>query len=119
MRNFKPISPYEHEIIERTLSAYKLASTVPCTSCRYCMDCPAGVDIPKVLMIYNNYCRRTGDPRNEMTFCLEYEILGEESQAHHCVNCGACTEHCPQRIDVPGWMRTITDLAKEAEAAVS
>ena len=118
-KNFKPLSPYEVEVIERALSAYKLASTVPCTSCRYCMDCPAGVDIPKVLMIYNNYCQRKGNPRNELTLCMEYDILGEKSQAHHCVNCGACMEHCPQRNDIPGWMRTVADLVREAEAAAS
>ncbi|MDR1884871.1 MAG: aldo/keto reductase [Synergistaceae bacterium] len=117
VRNFRPISPYEHEVLGRALSAYKLASTIPCTSCRYCMDCPAGVDIPKVLMIYNNYCRRKGDPRNEMVISLEYGILGEKFQAHHCVSCGACVKHCPQRIDIPQWMHTVTELIDGIKAA--
>jgi predicted aldo/keto reductase-like oxidoreductase len=111
--DFEPLSPYEMEIMERALAAFRQSSTVPCTSCRYCMDCPAGVDIPKVLGIYNNYSVRKEIP---FLFQLEYNVLGESRQARRCVNCGQCMQHCPQGIDIPGWMARIDSLYKELSA---
>ncbi|MDR1944178.1 MAG: aldo/keto reductase [Synergistaceae bacterium] len=118
MSDFRPISPYEYEVILDAVAAYKLASVIPCTSCRYCMDCPSGADIPKVIAIYNNYRRSNeGASRRKMLFELEYGILGEQKQAGRCVNCGACVSHCPQGIDIPHWMSVIDDLSKELGAA--
>jgi predicted aldo/keto reductase-like oxidoreductase len=108
--DFNPLSPYENEVLISALQAFRLSSTIPCTSCRYCMDCPAGVDIPKVLGAYNNYSIRKEIP---VLFKLEYNVLGESKQAHNCVNCGQCVQHCPQGIDIPGWMGRINSLYRE------
>jgi predicted aldo/keto reductase-like oxidoreductase len=117
MDAFRPVSPYEYEVINEAVAAYRLASPVPCTACRYCMDCPAGVDIPKVLAIYNNFRRKRGDdPIGRRQFDLEYGILGEQKHAGNCVKCGQCAPHCPQMIDIPAWMTTIDEFAKEGAA---
>jgi predicted aldo/keto reductase-like oxidoreductase len=116
MENFKPLSEDEYAVIEKALTAFKASATIPCTGCRYCVlsadgspACPAGVDIPRVLAIYNNYLlgRANKDPMHEFVFDMEYKILGEEKQAQHCLQCGHCTERCPQHIEIPRWMQVI------------
>jgi predicted aldo/keto reductase-like oxidoreductase len=76
------------------------------------MDCPQGIDIPKVLAIYNNYLfgKARNRPITSLLFTMEYRILGEEKQAYHCVQCNQCSGKCPQHIDIPHWMIMIIEI---------
>ena len=56
MSAFQPLTDAEQQmLIEQVAGAYRSAGEVPCTGCRYCMDCPVGVNIPKVFLLYNRY----------------------------------------------------------------
>lgn len=109
MKELKVITKEEEKIIDRALEAFKKASTIPCTACRYCMDCPSGVDIPKVFSVYNKY--KIG--KNKESFRSEYESIGTEHQAQNCISCGVCLEHCPQAIQIPERMEEVDILKKE------
>jgi predicted aldo/keto reductase-like oxidoreductase len=121
MGNFKPLTDGEYQVIEKALAAYRAAATIPCTGCRYCMDCVKGVDIPRVLAVYNNFLLGQAQkrPMFEFLFDMEYQILGEEQQAHHCINCGQCSLRCPQGIDIPRWMGVINTLRARRNSAES
>jgi predicted aldo/keto reductase-like oxidoreductase len=112
MSPFKPLTQDERVVIENALAAYRKAAAIPCTSCRYCMDCPQGVEIPKNLGIYNNYQRAISqaNPMANFLFEMEYRLFKASEQASHCVSCGDCKAHCPQHIDIPHWIKAITDL---------
>ena len=103
--DFEPLSEKEREVLQKALTAYRASGTIPCTGCRYCMDCPAGVDIPKVFSAYNQYCIS----KNANVLKITYQILGEEKQEHHCVNCKKCVPKCPQKIDIPKHMIEIKE----------
>jgi len=109
MQDFRPLSQAEYAVIAEALAAYRVSATIPCTACRYCMDCPSGVDIPRTLAIYNNYLIRKSqsNPMSEMLFEMEANILGRDKLPKHCVRCYQCSEHCPQHIDIPQWMERI------------
>jgi predicted aldo/keto reductase-like oxidoreductase len=113
---FKPLSGTERDVIQRALAAYRKAAFIPCTGCRYCMDCPAGVEIPKNLAVYNNHMRMAAEknPMAAFLFSMEYGLLKEEGQADLCLSCGQCAQRCPQRIDIPLWMEKITEARKNA-----
>ncbi|MDR3237291.1 MAG: aldo/keto reductase [Spirochaetia bacterium] len=112
MNDFVPLNEQDYTVIEKALDAYREESVIPCTACRYCMDCPSGADIPKVFGIYNNYLQGQS-PRNEFIFDLEYNnILGKGKQAQECSGCGQCLSLCPQHIDIPQWMETINAFAR-------
>jgi predicted aldo/keto reductase-like oxidoreductase len=113
IENFKPLDKEEYKVIEKSLSVYRESATIPCSACRYCMDCPAGVDIPSVLAIYNNYLLDKEKNHARKEFRFRYYILRDDRQAHHCINCGKCTKHCPQHINIPYWMEVITVLSKK------
>jgi predicted aldo/keto reductase-like oxidoreductase len=113
--NFKPITAEDQKVIDRALEEYRKSAPIPCTACRYCMDCPSGVDIPRVLAGYNNYRQTTVAMENppKFFFDMQFRNLGDDKQASNCVNCGLCKTKCPQHIDIPHWMEVISTYAAE------
>jgi predicted aldo/keto reductase-like oxidoreductase len=113
MSAFKPLSGDERSALARVAASYRSSGTIPCTGCRYCMDCPSGVDIPRVFAIYNHFKTiHTSNPvMGEIVFRNNYRTLSDEQKARNCVACGVCKSHCPQGIDIPEFMKEISGLA--------
>ncbi len=99
----KPLTDNERKTLDLALKAYRKRLAVPCTSCRYCMPCPVGVEIPKIFGIYNQY-KISG---NKWLFKNNYKAIPEDSRASECVNCKRCVKHCPQKIDIPEELKKI------------
>ena len=110
MKNFKPVTQANQKTIEKAVSAYRESLEIPCTYCRYCMECPSGVHIPKVFAKYNQQ-RAKGKDADMFYFLMEYKLLGESRQAHQCTQCGVCLSKCPQKIDIPGELKKIENFA--------
>lgn len=108
-----PLSDAERAVLQDALAAYLGAGTIPCTGCRYCMDCPAGVDIPKSFAMYNQFKLdgRTGHLLNS------YNYMGAAHQPERCVSCGACRSKCPQHIDIPNRLAEVAQAISEAAKA--
>jgi len=105
--NFKPLSEAEKQVLVEAAKIYHSSGTIPCTACRYCMDCPSGVDIPRVFAQYNYYLLG----KNKIGFLNGYKTLAQSEQAHNCVNCGKCVKLCPQQIDIPGILKDVAATA--------
>lgn len=72
---------------------------VGCTGCRYCMPCPAGVDIPGTFHYYNlMYLESKSSVRFE--YARNVGMRQEESFASQCIGCGKCESHCPQKLPI-------------------
>ena len=97
-------------------------NTIPCNDCKYCMPCPYGIDIPGVLTHYNkciaegNLTRDRNDPdyaRARKAFLIGYDrSVPKLRQADHCIGCGHCVSHCPQRIQIPREMERINNYVE-------
>ena len=111
MEAFRPLSQQEREVIDHALAAYRKAVTIPCTGCRYCMDCPAGVSIPDVFAAYNRYATS----KSRSMFEELYHALDAGQRADNCVACGTCLSKCPQHIDIPKHMKEIAALAEKKD----
>ncbi|MCL2571270.1 MAG: aldo/keto reductase [Defluviitaleaceae bacterium] len=78
--------------------------TVPCTYCRYCMDCPTGVDIPRIFEVYNQFKLFP----NEFRAGIGYGKLARDGKGFDkCIGCGICTPQCPQNIDIPAALEAV------------
>ena len=102
---FRPLNDTERQTIAEVLAAYRQSGAVPCTACRYCSPCPAGVDIPRNLALHNQV--KGGLPLFHAK--LVYDTMPENQRASSCIHCGACRKKCPQQIDIPKFMTEITE----------
>ncbi len=95
--NFKPLSEAESAGIEDIVKTLKSRVKNGCTGCRYCMPCPAGVDIPGNFSVWNTYYMYQ---RYEVVDWKWETDMGEKAQAKNCIQCGKCEKVCPQKISI-------------------
>ncbi len=104
------MSAEEEQTIAALAEVYRQKTLVPCTACRYCMPCPAGVNIPQNFAILNNVSMersrimRWMARRGYKRLADSVEKLDKENpngNASLCVRCGKCLEKCPQQIAIP------------------
>ncbi|MCI8969159.1 MAG: aldo/keto reductase [Lachnospiraceae bacterium] len=94
---FEPLSDEEQAVIEKVSDALRSRVQNGCTGCRYCMPCPAGVDIPRCFGIWNQY--HIYENVNEARWNWKNGI-NEANKASNCVKCGKCEQACPQHIAI-------------------
>ncbi len=95
--DFKPLSDAEEKEIMDIVSLLRSRVQNGCTGCRYCMPCPAGVDIPGCFQAWNTY------HMYQMYDAAKWKWetdLGDKKQAKNCIKCGKCEAACPQKISI-------------------
>lgn len=119
-----PISEEENRFLMGVASDIVDLKNIPCTGCQYCMPCPYGLNIPAIFAHYNK-CINEGnfpnhgpeDPdykRARRAFLIGYDrSVPKLRQASHCIACGQCVSHCPQRIAIPAQMRKIDKFVEK------
>ena len=108
---FEPLSEKETETIDKVVAMINSRMQNGCTACRYCMPCPAGVDIPRNFRIWNLY-HMYGN-YNAVKWDWE-EGLGEEHKAKNCIKCGKCEKACPQKLSIRADLERVqADLDKK------
>lgn len=95
--DFKPLSEEEQRVIEDVTDTLRSRVQNGCTGCRYCMPCPAGVDIPGCFGVWNTY--HMYQNYNIVKGRWERD-LGDARQAKNCVKCGKCEQACPQKLSI-------------------
>lgn len=94
---FRPLSEAELKTVRDVVSILHGRVQNGCTGCRYCMPCPAGVNIPGCFSAWNTY--HMYQNYNIVKGRWEREI-GEAAQAKNCIKCGKCEAACPQKIAI-------------------
>ena len=94
---FRPLSDGVAKTIDDIVALIRGRVKNGCTACRYCMPCPAGVDIPGNFRVWNTY--HMYQNYNMVKNSWEND-LGEEKQAKNCIRCGKCEKACPQKLQI-------------------
>lgn len=106
----KPLSEEESALLMQACQEYRASVAVACTGCRYCTDdCPMGLDIPRILNIYNAI-KLDSEWRASLLYSLP-----EGKRPDSCICCGACTGHCPQSFDIPAYMAELAEIMKRVK----
>lgn len=125
LRNFAPLKPLtkdDFKFLQDTATEMMRFNTIPCNNCKYCMPCPYGLDIPSILLHYNK-CLNEGNvigsaqdkdyEKARRAFLVGYDrSVPKLRQASHCIGCGQCVQHCPQRIDIPKELHRIDNFVE-------
>ena len=97
------LSKEELSLIEKVREKYKELQPIPCTTCRYCLPCSQGVDIPKIFEIYNSM----GVFYSKKKAKENYRLLKESQKVKNCIECGKCESLCPQNIKIIDWLKKV------------
>lgn len=96
----------ELEIVGRAAEAYRKLNKVGCTGCRYCMPCPAGVNIPGCFETYN--AGETFQSKIVYQLRIGGKMDGAKpAYASLCRNCGRCVKACPQHLPIPQHLEAV------------
>ena len=69
-----------------------------CTGCKYCRDCPQGIEVYKFVESYNHMVLQEGESiRDRLKWHYGIDDLG---QLELCTSCGACEDACTQHIPI-------------------
>ena len=99
----------EEALVKKAADEFRSKVGVGCTACRYCTpNCPIGLDIPKILSLYNDV--KLVNEEWRVTFA---DAMPEGKRPEDCIGCGACTGHCPQSLDVPAVMKEMAEIRKK------
>lgn len=109
--DFKSLSEAEENTVTEVVKIINSRVQNGCTGCRYCMPCPAGVNIPGSFKVWNTYhmCQNY----NVVRYAWEQE-MGDTHQPKNCIQCGKCERQCPQKLSIREDLKKVqADLDKK------
>ena len=93
--DLRHLSEEEQRVIDQVAAIYNGTIKYQCTSCRYCLPCPAEIEIPEVIGFVNNWITFNKVPSTKTEYIFDFDAHGSD-----CIKCGHCVEHCPQGMPV-------------------
>ncbi|MCH5197327.1 MAG: aldo/keto reductase [Oscillospiraceae bacterium] len=108
MKDFKPLSEAEQEVIKKAQKAMSAIETIKCTNCRYCVDgCPMEIKIPDVFKLMNRYLMYNDLER------AKNQYKRDELNASACIECGQCESVCPQSLNIIQYLKRSAEVLEE------
>jgi len=94
------LSIAEEVAVSNVRDAFRKKRPVPCPSCRPCMPCPVGIDVPRFFEIYNDAVMYD-DTETAMELCRDERI-----EPGDCTECRVCEGRCAKRLPMVDWLET-------------
>ena len=128
VRTFSPLEPCteaENKLLEEIADVMAGFPVIPCTTCRYCMPCPYGVDIPGNFAYYNEAVAQKIIPlpdkqaadymarKQQFADGLRQALPDVSTWATQCADCEECLKKCPQQIRIPNQMARIVETLRK------
>ena len=104
--NFEPLSDEEEKLIRELADSIRKHTFIGCTGCRYCMPCPAGVNIPGSFRIWNEYGMYNNVGAAKWKWSHD---IPDDAKPANCVECGSCEAACPQQLEIRENLKKVTE----------
>ena len=96
-----PLNDEEMAAIMEVADKLEAQKSVPCTACHYCVShCPQGIDIPRMISLYNEHLLTTADGSFGFIAPMALAAVPEEHRPASCLHCRSCEAVCPQQIKI-------------------
>ena len=106
----KPLSAEERAAIGRVAAGIQARKSVPCTECHYCVShCPQGLDIPRLIALYNEHLMTTEDGGLGFIAPMALAAIPDDKRPSACLHCRSCEQVCPQQIKISEVMTDFVD----------
>ncbi len=103
----------ELQLVSRVEEKYRQLMKIGCTGCEYCMPCPSGVNIPECFEIFNNLHMFGNVNGAKFTYAIRMSGVFTNTEpggfASQCIECGQCTEKCPQSLKIPDLLKAVVE----------
>ena len=104
------LSEKDERLVDEAAAEFRRVMKVGCTGCQYCMPCPGGVNIPGCFDWYNSkHAFKDRTAKLMYTFFNGGVATDKPSLASMCVECGKCTEKCPQDLPIPELLHEVAE----------
>ena len=94
-------------LINQVREAYLEMRPILCTSCRACMPCEMGIDVPRIFELYNDAIIYRDIQTARSIYCLEKHHIDS------CTECDACENACVKRIAILDCLKAARRLFDE------
>lgn len=105
IKDFSPLNADETKTLMQAFEVYKALKTIPCTGCKYCIDCPKSINIADIFALYNKTVAI-----GSAYFAQRLSRFKKSSRPENCISCGKCSKMCPQQIDIPAKLKELSQL---------
>jgi uncharacterized protein len=103
----------ELQLVKKAEQKYRQLVKIGCTGCQYCMPCPSGVNIPECFDIYNTLHMFGNEDGAKFMYAMRMSGAFTDTEpggfASLCVECGQCTENCPQSLEIPNLLKSVAE----------
>ncbi|MBR2284292.1 MAG: aldo/keto reductase [Ruminococcus sp.] len=108
MRDFKPLSESEQQVIRAVQDELKKDDTIKCTACHYCTEgCPMGIAIPEIFAVKNSEIKKPSWNHGTQAYAIATQGKGKASD---CIECGQCEGACPQHLEIIELLKECTSM---------
>jgi uncharacterized protein len=95
VEGFRPYSAARIEEVKRNVRA---GFNGFCTTCQYCLPCPAGLPIPQLMESYNYEILGQGEKGVADRLYWHWDLATTDAKG--CTRCGQCEQRCTQHLPI-------------------
>lgn len=105
-----PATKEEKDVLFGIAKELTSPDTLACTACRYCTKyCPQGLDIPRLVELYNEDIFSGGGFRAPMAL----QAMDASKHPSACIGCKSCEAVCPQTLKISNMMHAFAERLKD------
>ncbi|MBR1758175.1 MAG: aldo/keto reductase [Lachnospiraceae bacterium] len=114
MKDFVPMTEEERAVVMKARETLVSMPMIPCTNCNYCAKvCPMNIGISGTFTASNLYY--VYDDRDKAISRHRWLVdQHDKARATECIHCYACTEVCPQHIEIPDRLEECVEVLQLA-----